>query len=505
MSVATLDARSERARSTPRLLYCGQFVLGPARAGQPDGWKSYAVAGGLFLAAHPELPVTTLIQDVKALTLIGFILDPVDPAADDRAILTKLLVFCSSIRKLTAATAGLGGRWIMIATCDDGLYLFTDALGLRQALYTLPAAGSGTWVVSQAGLAIDVLGLALDEAAVAFVDSYVFRAHVEYRWPGTSTPIQGLRHLLPNHSLELTTGAVARYWPDAPLTPLPLKDAVDRTAALITGMMLAAGRRFELALGLTAGIDSRLVLAAARPIKETITYITVRQAKMANNCDDMAIPTRLLATLGLQHEVIRAASSMSADFSWAFKRGVFLAHDHYGADAEAILTRFEGRKVAVTGSGAEVGRCSFRESLPFSNLRRATAADLARLQRMNHPYAIRFFQEWLEDVGACTYVKVLDLFEWEQGHGNWLAMTQLEFDIAWRDIFTPYNCRALLSTFLSVDERFRRGPEYVLFKLAIQQLWGQVLCEPINPHAHANKLRRSIGLLRQMWRAQPIS
>lgn len=491
-------ARSDRERS---LLWRGQFVLGPSRADQLQGWTSYAAAGGLWLTAHPELPVTTLFQDIRALTLIGFILDPGDPSADDAVILTKLFASCASIGKLAAATAGLGGRWAMVAACDDGLYLFTDALGLRQALHTLPTAASGLWVVSQAGLAIDVLGGTLDEQAVQFMDSDAFRAHAEYRWPGTSTPAHGLRHLLPNHFLDLHTGKVTRYWPDAALATLSVEEAVPYIATLVTGMMLAAARRFELALALTAGIDSRLVLAAARPIADRISYVTVRQAKMADGCDDLRVPARLLAKLGLRHEIVPAAGSASADFSWAFKRSVFLAHDHYAADAEAILAWFDRRKVAVTGSGAEIGRCSFRQSLPFSALRRITAADLAGLQRLNHPYAIRFFEEWLADVGECTYVKLPDLFEWEQGHGNWLAMTQLEFDIAWRDIFTPYNCRALLTAFLGVNERFRRGPDYTFFKLAIRRLWAEVLCEPINPHTRARTFRRPLNLLRRLWHA----
>ncbi|MFL6624754.1 MAG: hypothetical protein ACJ8NR_19360 [Sulfurifustis sp.] len=501
VSDTAVHVQAESRASALRCLRRGQFVLGPARTNRPHGWRAHEAAGALWVTAHPELPVITVWREARALTLIGFILDPTDPTADDAAILSKLLACCTSVRKLIAATAVLGGRWAMVAACDDGLYLLTDALGLRQAMHTSPAAAGDVWVVSQADLAADVLGLLFDPDAMRFIDSDVFRRHREYRWPGTSTALRGLRHLLPNHLLDLHTGRAARYWPDGPLPPLTLREGVERTTSLITGLMLAAAQRFELALSLTAGIDSRLVLAAARLIKDRIAYVSVRQAKMPEGAADVAVPARLLARLGLRHEIVRAAASTSADFSWFFKRSVFLAHDGYGPDAEAIWQWSSGHKVAVTGSGAEVGRCPLRDALAFSNRRRITAADLARLQHLEHPYAIRFFSEWIEDVGErAAYVKLLDLFEWEQGHGNGLAMAQLEFDIAWRDIFTPYNCRALLATFLSVDERFRKTRYPTLFRSAIEELWPEVLCEPINPGTGADGLRRPLAWLRHLRR-----
>jgi hypothetical protein len=60
-------------------------------------------------------------------------------------------------------------------------------------------------------------------------------------------------------------------------------------------------------------------------------------------------------------------------------------------------------------------------------------------------------------------------------------MTQLEFDNAWRDVVTPFNCRALLTMLLGVDERSRRAPRYAFFRRMIQRLWPETLSEPVNP------------------------
>ena len=357
------------------------------------------------------------------------------------------------------------------------------------------------WVGSQPGILAECLGFDMGEAALGFTESLNFRTHEEYRWPAASTPFKETRHLLPNHYLDLRTGQDVRYWPQAPLESISLITAVDRLAHLLPGLTKAAAMRFDLALGITAGWDSRLVLAASHEIKDKLDYLTVRQGRMPDTANDIVISARLLARLGLAHTVIKALPYMSAKFSYRFKRSVYMAHDHYGGDAEAILTWSRHRKVAMTGSGAEIGRCSFRAEIPDSDRRRITAQDLARLQGMgDSPFVIEAFEDWLGGLGDRHGCKLLDLFEWEQGHGNWLAMTQLEFDSAWQDIFTPYNCRDVLVTLLSVEERYRKKPDFLLYRMAIERLWPEVLEEPINPQPPAKRKRfitRLVGRLRK--------
>jgi len=474
-----------------RLLFAGQFVLGPSFVEHLAGWQKIDGDGAWKLSVHPDLACTQVTDGPRSLTLIGHMLDPLAPAAGNEAILRLLLSRYASRAKLFDATAGLGGRWALIAGNGEDKFLFTDALGLRQVFYTDPHETGVLWAMSQPGIVAGMLGLQLDPQAVAFMESQAFRSHPEYRWPGEASPFSGTRHLLPNHCLDLSTGNSRRYWPAQPVVALEPEAAIERLSVLLPGMIRAAAQRFELALGLTAGLDSRLVLAAAREIRNHLSLVTVQQNKMQDDHQDLLVPARLLKGLGLPHKFIRVGAAMTAEFSRVFKRGVHLAHEHYGPDAEAILMHFSRTKAILTGSGAEVGRCSFRKELPFSESRPVTPANLATLQRMgSEPFALHHFEHWLNDAAPRHNVKLLDLFEWEQGHGNWLAMTQLEFDIAWREIITPYNCREVLTTLLGVDERYRSAPDYILFKRFIAKLWPELLNEPINPRPRRQLLRR---------------
>lgn len=484
-----------------RRLFHGQFLLGPIYADRLEGWQRIAIDNRTKLTVHPDLTTAQVSNKEKSLTLIGCLLDPDDPAASNVDILGRLLSGFSSIGELVKSTGSFGGRWIIVATNDKERFLFNDALGLRQVFYTNPADIGSLWAMSQPGIGAETIGLLLEQEAAAYVDSHPFRSNPEYRWPGEASPFRGLKHLQPNHWLDLDTGASHRYWPMEPLVRIGLEAAIERLSKLLPGMIRAAAQRFDLALAITAGLDSRLVLAAARDIKDKLSFVTVQQRAMPIDHADLTVSGRLLERLGLPHELICAQVSTTPKFSQTFKRSVYLAHDHYGPDAEAILRRFSRTKAVLTGSGAEVGRCSFRKELPWFDRRTITSAHLARLQRMDdQPFAMRHFTKWLEDARPRHNVKLLDLFEWEQGHGNWLAMTQLEFDIAWREIITPYNCREVLTIFLGVDERYRRAPDYTLFQRLIEKLWPDVLQEPINLQPRQNLRQRLKGVVRSLPR-----
>jgi hypothetical protein len=480
-------------------LFPNQFLIGHTNVSQLYGWKTLHVRENIIANIHPDLTATQAIGVQSSLTLLGCILDPNDPVASDNEILDKLLQGFTTISDLIESTSAYGGRWVIIATQREKTWLFADALGLRQTFFTPQPHGGSIWIGSQPGTLAECLDLDMSAAAAEFTQSLEFRTHEEYRWPATSTPFSEVKHLLPNHYLDLGSGQAIRYWPDVALEPVSPDEAVDRLAHLLPGLVKAAALRFDLALGITAGWDSRLVLAASREICDRLDYVTIQQGRMSDKANDIKIPTRLLGQLGLTHTVVKSLPCMSPEFSYRFKRSVYLAHDHYGKDAEAILAWSKRRKAAMTGSGAEVGRCSFRAQMPDLDTRRITACDLARLQKMGDSrFAIEAFEEWLKGVGDRRGSELLDLFEWEQGHGNWLSMTQLEFDSVWQDIFTPYNCRDVLTTLLSVDERYRRKPEYLLYRMAIERLWPDVMAEPINPKPSAMRKRTVTRVLRRL-------
>ena len=208
------------------------------------------------------------------------------------------------------------------------------------------------WCASQPGIVAQTLGLEMNEDALALVAADT-RPNREHRLPGGTSSHTGMKRLQPNHYLNLTSGEARRYWPLKPLDPLDFTACVEEAAPIMAGVMESASRRFPLAISITAGRDSRLVLAAARQIAGRASYVTVAKP---GHAEDVETPARLLPRLGLEHTVIPWPSEVSEDFAQVFKQNVSLPHEVYIPEAYAVFAYSGLTKVAVTGSAAELVR-----------------------------------------------------------------------------------------------------------------------------------------------------
>jgi hypothetical protein len=470
------------------LKHHNHFVLGPSWIDSLDTWHKTKITDSIHMMTHPDLSSYQASDGPRSITLIGFILDPTDPSALDADIVTGLMPLVDASNDFVKHTSKFGGRWILIVNDGRRVRLYTDAVGLRQVFYTSSDRPGDVWCASQPGMIAQILGLEMDPAGVDYINSYEFRCNPEFRWPGDSTPYKEIKHLLPNHYLDLADGRSRRYWPVGPLPRMELDEAAERTASILSGLMTSASNRFDLSLSITAGMDSRLVLAACREIKDKISYMTVRQIGMPDDHPDVVVPSQLLSNLGLKHEVVRSSLLVDDVFLDIFKKNVPVAHYIYAPDAQAILKHYAQKKVAVTGSASEVARSSFRARSNLPRNADITIARLASLQDMGSlEYAFGHYEQWWAGLGEIYNLDILSLFEWELDDGNWLAMCQLEFDAAWKDIFTPFNCRELITTMLSVDPLYTLAPKHELYQVLIAKLWPEVLDTPINPHKN-NKI-----------------
>ena len=462
--------------------FVSQFIAGPEYVKQFESWQKIDAGENCKITAHPALSLTQSSCADGSLTLIGEILDPKFPLESNKTILDKLMSSAVDMEQLFDACSHMGGRWVLIISDQNKTVFFHDALGLRQVFYSTEKINGGYWVMSNPGIAEYLWNLNYSKEALDYVESLEFRTRPEYRWPGAATVFSQIRHLLPNHYFNLTTVQCKRYWPNRDLPHLSMDQGVDKIKSLFSGLVSAAMNRFNPMLGVTAGLDCRLVLAASRDLGVKLDTVTTRQGRMPDDHQDILTSKQLMTKFGLEHTVVLAQPYMSAEFSYRFKKQALLAHDHYGPDAEAILTKFGRTRAVITGSGSEIGRVPFNSRIS-RHKSVYTAQDLAMLQNMgSNQLAIDYFKQWLVSSEKRYNIHLLDLFSWEQSHGNWLAATQMEFDIAWREIITPYNCRALLEIFLSVDESYRCAPNYQLYKTLIEEMWPELLDVPINPH-----------------------
>ena len=467
-----------------RLLFRRQFILGPRFAEKFNSWKRIQVRNDICLTVHPDLPTHQVSSKNRAISLLGYILDPNDPKANDADILNRLLRdLCASagLNDFFKCTYDLGGRWILIV--DDGkeIRLHHDAVGYRQVFFTDLSFCSELWCASQPALIAEVLGYQIDDEAKEFIN-LCKGVNKEYWWPGDSTPYRETKCLLPNHCLDLKTGLHHRLWPDAPLRFLSLTDSVEKCAGLLQGLIKSAANRFKLAMTLTAGRDTRLLLAAAREMADKLDFYSFIYWDMTKEHADVVIPSRILSRLGLKHHIIQCPVSMESEFERFYVTNVAFAHDVWGTIAQGLYHDYPSDSVCVKGNAIPIAKCNYLYKLPKSERKKKiTAATLARLNNIpDNDFAIKAFEKWLAQLGDVHNIHVLDLFQWEQREARWQAMSQNEWDIV-QEVFVPYNCRSLLTHLLSIPEEYRRPPTYAMHQALTARLWPELLSEPINP------------------------
>ena len=469
---------------TADLRYRNQFILGPEFPPGFDDWKKIKTKNFMYLTVHPELEVVQASHKNISITCLGFLLDPDNPKATDLDIVKNLAENCHNFKLLIEQTARFGGRWILLYEDGKNISLVNDATGLRQVFYTAGLGKENIWCASQPRIIADLLKLQVDGDASDFISYLLSCASqgtgepMQRWWPGTGSPYKEIKHLIPNHYLDINTGCSYRFWPSKEFDNIPLKVAVEEASATLQGMMLSASNHFdELTLLITGGMDSRLLLAASRTLADKISYITVDSTYVPSA--DISIPASVLSGVGLKHNVAVSNSRPSTEFREVYEQHSMLAHDPTMAYAEALLPYLARKRVAVTGHDAGVFRNFYRLPKFASSIRKLTPEMITRLARQmeNHPFAIHSFGEWLEGLNDTYNYNVLDLLYWEQRSSNWLADWLLGYDLVWKDCVLPLNSRHLLNAMLSVDEKYRKkkGSTTILHTELILKLWPAVL------------------------------
>jgi hypothetical protein len=473
----------------------GQFVLGPQPVERLASWNQYAIGPALHLSAHPALNVTQARGDGLSITLLGYILDPDAPDLDDAGIVGRMALAARPGISPIALTERFGGRWLLIIEEPDDIRIFADPAGLRQMFHTDAAATGALWAASEPGILAEILGLEISPEAREFMASDNYTRYHEHYWPCDTSPYHEIRRLSPNHELSVRTGAARRFWPDKGFTPSAPDEAAEVVGETLRGLITAMHARGPLAVNLTAGLDSRMVLAAARPVAGDVVFTTAKKPDALESDPDLVISGRLAATLGLQHRVINAASELREEFRELYFSSNLLAHEKWAFLAQAGFDAFNGEKIGVTGHVAEVARryyIGIKSGLEgeetFTPELLAGATDLGK-----HAFVVRAMERWMDGLGDVYNYDARDVLCWENEYGSWLAQCQLEFLLVSKETLSPFNCRRVLKAALSVDPGLRGAPDYPFFRSVIARLWPECLDLPINPKpqvALAKRIRR---------------
>lgn len=490
-------------------LFRRQFFAAPRAVPGFDGWHAETL-GPMHVRSHPELQLTRAGGGDGALevVLIGFALDPARPELDNAALARRLAVG-AGIDDVVAAALDLAGRWALLVHAAGELYALHDACGLRMVHYTRGA--DGPLFASSPALLGRLAALTPAAHAHAYRQSRYRREGVEHWMPSGMTLFTGVGHLVPNHYLRASSAEQVRFWPVRPIGRLTPAESVARAALLLRALVQAAAARFPLALPISAGFDSRVVLAASQPLAAALYPYTLIYRDLNAQSADVRIPAQMLAGVGLPHHVIDCRRAPSPGFSVLYRDSVDDAHEDWERMAYGMDQEYPADRVALKGNGAEIARNTNYASLQPH----PTAESIARFELggAELPFMTAAVERWFgpaKEASDRAGIDVLDLFYWEHRMGSWQARSQLEWDSV-QEAYTPFSHRPLLEALLAVPWRDRKPPRYAVWKALIRALWPRLMEWPVNPLPLGKRLRSGVrnlmesaglvGPLRRAYRA----
>lgn len=471
-----------------------QYFLGPTAINRLHRWKQLRITDDLILTHHPDLNVHSISANSSMLVLLGVIIDPFHPELDNDEILLNLSK-SNSFEEIIENTYSLGGRWIIIYKNSDQIKLFHDATGHRQIFYT--HSDEKIWCSSQPHLLARYLQIpTINNAEIhGFMNSDYERS--EHAWIGDETFFEGIYHLLPNHLLDINENKSVRYWPNCHFTMenVPIEQAVNTASDILQGTLTCISLRYPMALAVTAGWDSRVLLAASKNIKDNIFYF-VQEFSSNKRSNDIKIPNKLFKLLGIKFHVEKCEKLIKdEEFQNLFYENVAINQSDIKKELHYNFYTKLSNKTFVSGNASGITK-------NFYGLDHNPNATLFAkyFGREGDKYTIKKINEWLFEakiIAENSKIKIMDLFYWEQRMGNWGAMFSADLDIAIEEI-CPFNNRKLLITLLSVNEEYRLTNN-IFYTALINKMWPEVLKVPINPIKFTTRFKRKINKFRHFF------
>lgn len=445
-----------------------QFLLVPRRRSggepvpAPAGFQTHELEAGL-LHAHPDLPVLRARgpqgQDRVLLGLATHLLG--GRVVDDLA--------STATEDLPGITHDWSGRWVLV----DADELHLDACGML-------------CVFVQDGLVASSPALL---PGLELVDHRLRSEHILPFYPGPGTGVPGLVRVLPSQRLSLTTGEVrSRSLP----RPQVVGDAeapalLDRVGELLLESVRGAADLGRVVLPLTAGYDSRLVLAACvrlgvEPLLITQDYPGIARA-------DVELPQEMARRLGQTHELVRRGSRdrrraelydrQVGGLLTEADRG-FLEHDQFRwVRPGDVLLRgiiFDDTRGGVQERMAGV-------ELDSGQIGRAFSADPAQRAAL---------AEWVDWVRRDPQpVSLHDRFCFEQRNTCYAALAELALDLTGVHSMVPGNSGAYLQAALSLPLDWRMASRH---HTELVRRWAPPIADlPYNPPRRGLDKARRIG------------
>ena len=468
-------------------MYKNQYFISNFKLANYYGLKM-ATFSNLYIYSHPSLNISTERGLFSEVLLLGYIIDPLKPEENNDDIVKNLAETCNSKESLFKRLQSLSGRYVLLYKNESDFIALNDVCALKQLYYGF--IDEHIILTSSPRMFLDLYGgdLQICEPIKELIDLKEYLDN-ECTLFGDKCIDNRLSILLPNHFLNIVNRRIRRipiYFDEYPNE----RDVLEHAATVLQGSISAMTNRHQVLQMLTAGWESRSLLAASKQVRDRIKYFVFDLSKGNTRHPDVWVPRKLSEKLGLSFK-IEIPEELNEEFLTLFRREHILPKIWSRvAEVQYFYNHYSDQNfIRISGVGGGMVKSFYGYA---SN-------DKVHTDMLYHfsgyagksEFVKREIESWLVDARkyADEYnLPLLDLFHWEQKTPRWGALEAFEQDIA-IDEFCPFYNKNLLLGILRINPKKRVNPKSEFFYNLIKYLWEDTLSEPINPSSSIRNLR----------------
>ena len=426
---------------------------------------------------HNDLETTLAQYEDSYVVILGFILHPDMPEKTNQQI-ADTLVRSTSETHLFKSLEVLTGKFTVFFHSKTHKVLLTDFFSERQLYYWKRA--DHYYISSSDKLILDILQLKpeISPEKETLISSPLF-LNINEHWLLTEEDWDDrIKKLIPNHYLDIQQNKTARL-PIFVADDLEESDVIDAYKTYLQNVMKALALRYDsIYFPITAGYDSRLLLAASMPWKEKMKYYIFNSGK-TYVVRDVKIAKKIAKKFQLPFEEIKvpdASASFKKEFATHFIVPRFLSKTR---NIAWFKKHINTPTINISGGGGNLkGVYDIEVFSSIEALCKAIEYDMLPI----HKQAL---EKWLLEAKpyAEKYkIPLNDLFFQELRMGKWASKMYHEADITPVEYYSPLNSRHIMyMAFLNIPESQRHMPNAVLFKTVMEELLSGTTKIPFNP------------------------
>lgn len=453
--------------------FFGQFKIATGPLAPPEGFRSHEV-GTARIAADLNIPVVPLLSAGGETigyflgTLIDYqagcvVRDAVRlPEAEDSR--TASTVLESSVEE---AIYQFAGSFLCVVSTGNINRIYLDASGTKSLIFdpeTKTAASS--------------TGLILDDGEYVARFRQDLFDHLDVNgvgwFPSFLTAHEGVRRLLCNHYLDLDTWRIVRHWPLDGLVPVPdFSLAVDQICSVVERNLATVANDGSTVSALTAGNETRFLLAMSRNIIDKVNFMTVRRSTATL---DAIRAGELAERFGLAHRYCDIAYATEEEARlWQYNS----SHCIGGGNkyTHKSVQPLSGNAYFVGGLGGEVARAFLWRPNDNADLRVDAGQIVPRFGMPASRTVFEATEEWLEQLPDIDPFIKLDLAYLELRLSAW-AFAQAYSGAVSMSRVQPMISRETYALMLALPPQAKRGNAMIIE--GIKQRWPELLELPIN-------------------------